>query len=163
MIANQVFFYMQPISKIETIQSITQNCTASSVETGWLLHISSVLQWMNHFEEREQISSPIFFVKLALLVGNHTESAFFLMGSQVANIGQSLYVEFATSTPWREWFRWTDDISSPFSYIMRCMDFMDALFKRITHLTNSACHAGCVSAGNEMMRLILYSRVWIEH
>jgi len=29
---------------------------------------------MNHFEEREEISSPIFFVKLALFVGNHAQS-----------------------------------------------------------------------------------------
>lgn len=55
-------FFMKPISETKTIQSITQNCTASSVETRWLLHISSVLQWMNHFEEREQISSPISYL-----------------------------------------------------------------------------------------------------
>lgn len=36
---------------------------------------------------------------------------------------------------------------------MRCMDFMDAPFRIISHLTNSACHTGCVSNGYEMMRM----------
>jgi len=46
-----------------------------------------------------------------------------------------------------------DGILCPFTFIMRCMDFMDAPFRRITHLTDSACHSGCVSNGYEMMRL----------
>ncbi len=105
--------------------------------------LSSLSNWLYLLEIIHSLKLPHLSFNVAL----------FLMGSQVANIGQSLYVEFAANTAWREWFSWTGDISSPFSFIMRWMDFMDTLCKRITHLTNSACHAGCVSAGYEMMRL----------
>ncbi len=70
------------------------------------------------------------------------------MGSQIANI-----VCMSNLQPILRDVNDLVDISSPFSFVMRCMDFMETLFKRITHLTNSACHAGCVSAGYEMMRL----------